>query len=184
MKKVYSIVRQNYGRSPTDDLNDLDVTNAIWSIFLNVTVQAAVHLGQDYMENLRFAKNQLLKSLKELFRVTEKLIKDQRAITGLTTIEYKQATWRSTTLSCDKAVEIANAKTCVFAGSVLCLGGISDQPVEARQNKINWYLETRYLKDLNRIDEEQMEFEWKIFPGFTTLGILEQIQKMMTEMRT
>ena len=110
MKKVYSIVRQNYGRSPTDDLNDLDVTNAIWSIFLNVTVQAAVHLGQDYLENLRFAKNQLLKSLKELFRVTEKLIEDQREITGLTTIDYKQATWRSTTLSCDKAIEIANAK--------------------------------------------------------------------------
>ena len=24
-----------------------------------------------------------------------------------------------------------------------------------------------------------MEFEWKIFPGFTTLGILEEIQKLM-----
>ena len=27
-----------------------------------------------------------------------------------------------------------------------------------------------------------MEFEWKIFPGFTTLEILAEIQKMMTEM--
>ena len=26
-----------------------------------------------------------------------------------------------------------------------------------------------------------MEFEWKNFPGFTTLGILDKIQKMMTE---
>ena len=28
-----------------------------------------------------------------------------------------------------------------------------------------------------------MELEWKIFPGFTTLGILEEIQKMMTELQ-
>ena len=27
-----------------------------------------------------------------------------------------------------------------------------------------------------------MDFEWKIFPGFTTLGILEEIQKLMTEL--
>ena len=30
MEKVFSIVRQTYGRSPTDDLNDLDENNAIW----------------------------------------------------------------------------------------------------------------------------------------------------------
>ena len=35
------------------------------------------------------------------------------------------------------------------------------------------------LKDLNRIDGDLMEVEWKIFPGFTTLGILEEIQKLM-----
>ena len=51
MEKVHSIVRQINGRSPTDDLNDLDVNNAVWSIFMNVTLQAAVHLGRDYMEN-------------------------------------------------------------------------------------------------------------------------------------
>ena len=26
-----------------------------------------------------------------------------------------------------------------------------------------------------------MEFEWKIFPGLTTLGLLEQIQEFMKE---
>ena len=105
-------------------------------------------------------------------RVTEKLIKDQREITGLTTIDYKQPTWRSTTLLCDKAVEITNAKTHVFADSVLCLGGISTDSVQAWENRIKWYLETRHLKDLNRIDGEPLEFELKIFQGFTTLGLL------------
>ena len=31
-------------------------------------------------------------------------------------------------------------------------------------------IETRYLRDLDRIDGEPMEFEWTIFPGFTTFG--------------
>ena len=145
---------------------------------MNVTLHAAVHLGQDNVENPRFTKNQFLKSVKELFLVTEKLIKDQREITGLITIDCKPPSWTSTTLLCGKAIEITNAKTYVFAGSVLCLGGISTEPAQAWENKIKWYSETRYLKDLNRIDGEPMEFEWKIFPAFTTLGILEEIQKL------
>ena len=79
--------------------------------------------------------------------------------------------------------EFANAKTYVFGDSVLCLESISDQLVEAWKNKIKWYFENRHLKDLNRIDGEPMEFEWKIFTRFTTLGILEEIQKYMTELQ-
>ena len=33
---------------------------AIWSIFLNATLRAAVHLGQDYEANLRHAKKRML----------------------------------------------------------------------------------------------------------------------------
>ena len=40
-------------------LNDLDVKMAIWGIFLNAALRAAVHLGQDYEANLRYVKNDL-----------------------------------------------------------------------------------------------------------------------------
>ena len=79
MNKVFSIVRQTYDRSPTDDLNDLDVYTAFWCILMSVTLHAAVHLGQDYTENLRSTKNQPLKSVRHLFQTTERLITDQRA---------------------------------------------------------------------------------------------------------
>ena len=83
MEKVFSIVRQIYGRSPTDDFHHLDVNTAIWSIFLNTTLQAAIHLGRDYAENLRFIENHLWKSVKQLFEETEKLIKNQTEISGV-----------------------------------------------------------------------------------------------------
>ena len=73
MEKVYSIFRKIYDRSHTDNLNDLDVNIAIWDIFMNTTLQAAVH-GQDYMENLRLTKNQLLKSVEQLFQVTDRAV--------------------------------------------------------------------------------------------------------------
>ena len=46
-----------------------------------------------------------------------------------------------------------------------------------------WYSETNSFSELNRIDGKPMEFEWKIFPGFTTGGILNEIQKMMGELQ-
>ena len=73
------------------------------------------------------------------------------------------------------------SKTYIFSDSVLCLGSISPEPVQAWKDNIKWYLETRYLKELDRIDEEQMEFEWKNFPGFTALGSITEIQMTMAE---
>ena len=59
----------------------------------------------------------------------------------------------------------------------ICEVWVTNQSKPGR-TKFICYLENRYLKDLNRIDGEPMEFEWTIF---TTLGILEEIQKFMTE---
>ena len=70
--------------------------SAIWGIFLNTTLQAAVHLGQDHEVNLRFIKNHLWKSLEQLFNETRRLIRDQTEITGMKTIDFKELTWRST----------------------------------------------------------------------------------------
>ena len=56
---VFSIVRWIYGREHDDPMDDLDVHMAIWGIFLNATLRAAVHLGPDYEANLRYVKNNL-----------------------------------------------------------------------------------------------------------------------------
>ena len=62
MEKVFSILRRRYGLGPMDQMKHLDVNTAIRGIFLSVTLQAAVHLGRDYIENLRSSKNQNMES--------------------------------------------------------------------------------------------------------------------------
>ena len=125
MEKVFSFVKQRYGLSPRDEMEDLDVNTAIQCIFMSVTLQAAVHLGKDHTENMRSTKNQPKKSSRLLFQLTQKLITGQTEITGITTIDWRQRMWRETTLLTDRAVQFATARTYVFSDSVLCLGGIS-----------------------------------------------------------
>ena len=72
----------------------------------------------------------------------------------------------------------------VFSDSLLCLWGFSSNPVKAWKEKINRFMESRQFRELDRIDGEPMEFEWKIFPGFTAVGILAENQKMRTEVWT
>ena len=183
-RKLTSIVSTSSAsvNHPITSLNDLDVNNAVWSIFMNVTLEAAVHLGRDYLESLWFTKNQLLKSAKQLFQMTEQLIMDQTEIGGLTTIDFKEPTWRSTALLCDKAIEITNAKT--YLRGLGALSGKYQWPTSrSLEEQIKLYLKNRFLKDLNRIDGEPMEVEWTIFPGFTALGILEEIQNFMIELQ-
>ena len=39
------------------------------------------------------------------------------------------------------------------------------------------------MKDLNSIDGAPIEFEWKIFTGFATLDILDEIQRFMNDLQ-
>ena len=80
MDTVFSIVRKIYDREPTVNMDDLDV---------NTTLHSAGHLGPVHAENLRFAKNHLWKSLKQLSKETEELIKNQTGINGVTMIDNK-----------------------------------------------------------------------------------------------
>ena len=60
------------GKQPGDPTEVLNVNLAIWRMFMNTTLRAAVHLGKDYDMNLRFIKNCLWKTTGQLFRGTEK----------------------------------------------------------------------------------------------------------------
>ena len=105
----------------------------------------------------------------------------QTETTGISLIDSKDLKWISTSLLHSRAYQYANAKIYVFSDSVLCLGRMGPDPVEIWKKQIQWYSETNYFSELNRVDGKPMEFEWKIFPQFTTAGILNDIQKMMGE---
>ena len=78
LEKVYSILRQKLGRKSGDVLNDFETNSLMWGMFMTATLDTAVHLGEDYLENLHFTKNQPQRTIRQLFDVTKKkLITDQ-----------------------------------------------------------------------------------------------------------
>ena len=64
-------------------------------MFMSVTRQPAVHLGNDYAENSHSIKNQPNRKLKQSFNVTEKLIWDEKEISGISVINWQQLMWQT-----------------------------------------------------------------------------------------
>ena len=71
LEKAFSSVRQKMTRPQGDDMLDIDVNAMIWIIFRSATLKAAVHLGQDYQENLRATKNTDFEKVKQLFDISQ-----------------------------------------------------------------------------------------------------------------
>ena len=65
------MVRKIYGRPSGDLMEDLDVNVAIWRVFMNATLKAAIHLGNDHDVNFKHVKNSFWSSAGQLFGETE-----------------------------------------------------------------------------------------------------------------
>ena len=92
-------------------------------------------------------------------------------------IDWHQRSWQRTTLLTDRAVRLSNAKTYVFSDSVLCMGGISSNPVKAWKEKNDWFMNSSQCREWNRIDGEPMEtisqdsLHYRFSPRFRTLWL-------------
>ena len=91
--------------------------------------------------------------------MTQALIFQQTETSLVTTIDWVQPNWKETSLLSDRVVENIHAKTYIFSDSVVCLGGMSTEPVHTWKKKIQWLLDTDYFKELDRIDVELVELE-------------------------
>ena len=50
------------------------------------------------------------------------------------------------------------------------------------EEQLSWFKSSPQYRSLDTIDGEPMEFEWNIFPGFTTLQLVQEDQKFMNKM--
>ena len=124
---------------------------------MSATLDAAVRLGKDYLENLRSTKNQAQRTIKQLFDVSQKLITDQTEIQGVSNIGWYTHSWQRTTLLSDKAVQLLTAEVYVFSDSVLCLGRMHQHPeaIDAWKKKIEWFTDTAHCRELDRTTGSQ-----------------------------
>ena len=111
--------------------------------------------------------------MKQMFDISEKLIAEQSdEIYGVTPINWEDSSWKQLSLVSDEEViSLSHAEVNVFSDSVLCLGKVNQDPASniVREEQLSWFKDSPQYRTLDTIDGEPMEFEWNIFPGFTTL---------------
>ena len=52
------------------------------------------------------------------------------------------------------------------------------------EDRLMWFKSSSEYRALDTIDGDPMEFEWNIFPGFTTLQLCNTVQEFLSNMRT
>ena len=130
-------------------------------------------------------KNHESLTLKQMFDVTAQLVNNQEEINCLDKILYGKNSWTHLSLINDEVViNLQSTTVYVFSDSVLCLGKVLQHPEcnEAWKNRVSGVRAERSYRDYDAINGESTEFEWNIFPGFTTLQLCDKISDLLSSM--
>ena len=164
-----------------------DEHSIIWGMFMAATMNAATFMGKDFSTFQNFIKNYEDLTLKQMFDVTAQLVNYQEEIHGLDKIQWVKNSWKLLSLIGDETIiNLQSTKVYVFSDSVLCIGKILQHPDsnEAWKNRIAGVKSVRSYRDYDGIDGEPTEFEWNIFPGFTTLQLCGKINDLLERLGT
>ena len=84
----------------------------------------------------------------------------------------------------EAVINLQRTKVYAFSGSVLCLGKIHQHPDsnEAWKKRIEWITTDKSCRDYDGINGEPTEFEWNIFPGFTTLQLCGKVTDLLSDL--
>ena len=110
---------------------------------------------------------------------------NQDEIHGLDKIQWEKNSWKRLSLIGDETViNLQSTKVYVFSDSVLCLGRVLQHPDsnEAWKNRVTGIQSGKSYRDYGAINGESTEFEWNIFPGFTTLQLCDEINDLLSDL--
>ena len=102
-----------------------------------------------------------------------------------TKILWGKNSWTRLSLIDDEIViNLQRTKVYVFSDSVLCLGKVLQHPEsnESWKNRVAGIRSEKSYRDYDAINGESTEFEWNIFPGFTTLQLCDKVNDLLSDL--
>ena len=126
------------------------------------TLNAATFMGKNFSTIQSVVKNLEDLPLKQMFDVTAQLVNNQDEINGLDKIQWEKDSWTRLSLTGD--------------GRVLQ----HPQSNEAWKERVGWIVSDKSYRDYDGINGEPTEFEWNIFPGFTTLQLCGKVTDLLS----
>ena len=149
------------------------------------TMNAATFMGKNFLDNQNSIMNSTDLTLKKMFDISAKLVGEQEEINNVDKIHWEKPSWKHLSLIGDETViNLQRAKVYVFSDSVLCLGRVHQHPQsnKAWKERIGWIITDRSYRDYDGINGEPTEFEWNMFPGFTTLQLCGKVTDLLSRL--
>ena len=177
VNKVKDQVRKRHKRM-SNVADSGEEHSIIWGMFMAATMNAATFMGKNFSGIQNSIMNSRDLTLKHMFDITAKLVGEQGEINNLDNTQWGKNSWRQLSLIGDETVfNLQRTKVYVFSDSVLCLGKIHQHPDsnEAWEKRIEGVMTEKSYRDYDGINGEPTEFEWNIFPGFTTLQLWTEV---------
>ena len=175
-------IRQKRMSNVAEDCTEHSIT---WRMFMATTLNAATFMGKSYSTMRNVVQNEEKITLKQMFDITAQTINNDEEIYCLDKIEYQRNTWTQLSLFNDPVViGLQSAKVYVFSDSVLCLGKVLQHPEcnQAWKDRVAGVRAEKNYSDFDDIKGESAEFEWNIFPGFTTLQLCDKINNLLSSL--
>ena len=157
----------------------------IWGMFMAATMNAATFMGKNFVEIQNSIMSSRDLTLKHMFDITSKLVSEQNEINNLDNIHWGKHSWKQLSLvGAETVINLQRTKVYVFSDSVLCLGKIHQHPEsnEAWKKRIEGITTDQSYRDYDAINGESTEFEWNIFPGFTTLQHCGKVNDLLSDL--
>ena len=159
--------------------------STIWGMFMATTLNAATFMGKNFSTMQNVVKNEESLTLKQMFDITAQTIHNEEEIYCLDKIVYQKNSWTQLSLINDPVIiSLPSTKVYVFSDSVLCLGKVLQHPKgnEGWKDRVAGVRAERSYRDYDAINGESTEFEWNIFPAFTTLQLCDKISDLLSSM--
>ena len=92
---------------------------------MTVTMESAVFIGKNYLNNCRSIANTKDLTLKQMFDISTRLVSEQDETSGVETIGCENHLWKYLSLTGDeRIINLQRTKVYVFSDFVLSLGKI------------------------------------------------------------
>ena len=157
----------------------------IWRMFMAATMNATTFMGKNFSCIQNFIMNSRDLTSKHMFDITAKLVGEQEEINNVDKIHWEKHSWTHLSLINDAVViNLQSTKVYVFLDSVLCIGKVLQHPEcnEAWKNRVAGITTDKSYRDYDGINGVPTEFEWNIFPGFTTLQLCGKVTDLLSRL--
>ena len=94
LNRVNDQVRKRQKGCSINVTEDGEKHSMIWGMFMSVTMQSAVFMGKNYLNNCHSIANTKDLTLKQMFDISTRLVSEQDEISGLETIGWENHSWK------------------------------------------------------------------------------------------